>query len=641
MKVKKVKFDEQVIKIIACSGSKGEKGEKGDKGDTGEQGVQGIQGVQGPQGEAFNIYKTYSTIAEMNADKVNVEEGKFVMIVSNVEDPDNAKLYVKGSTDFVFLTDMSGATGIQGPRGEQGIQGIQGERGERGERGEKGDTGEVSLVNAENMLNMGAKTISTNGNSYQKTTTGKNLWGGFTLTKTNFGITFTYNTDGTITANGTSTGNALSMTSGDATNYLTTLSAGTYTINGGTSNVYLQVCNSAGGILANTNGNSSVSFTLSEDTNIFVRARIGENITVNNVTLYQMLETGSTASDYEPYTEKIATPNPDYPQEIETITDIKIVGKNLFGFGITAIDKTSTYRPNSSQRLTLTAGNNVNEVKFNYGSGSYCTGYFELENIDGTLDYTISFNVKENTTQFTPAVLIDTTNSTIDKLVVIVSGANGSTRVTTSDYFILNNIQLEKGLETTPYKEFKGVTIPLSTNELAKIGDISDKLNIDLDTGAVSKISNIEKVVLDGSGSFTYNSGINSIRYNGINDNLINNAIITTISNYFVGCSFDDRGILTIPRCYFESRYLQFRGGEWTSSDSFKTWLSTHNTIVYYVLETPITSQISTLSQSDIDIIKSIPANELNIIANLDTTLSSTTYLDTLIEYLRTIFVEE
>ena len=51
----------------------------------------------------------------MNADKTNVPEGKFVMITSNIDDPDNSKLYVRGADEFVFVTDLSGATGVQGP----------------------------------------------------------------------------------------------------------------------------------------------------------------------------------------------------------------------------------------------------------------------------------------------------------------------------------------------------------------------------------------------------------------------------------------------------------------------------------------------------------------------------------------------
>lgn len=113
-------------------GDTGAQGPKGDKGDTGSQGPQGIQGVQGTTGEPFSIHKTYASISAMNSDKNNVTEGKFVIISSNVEDADNAKLYVKGASDFSFVTDLSGATGIQGPQGPQGIQGVQGVKGDTG-----------------------------------------------------------------------------------------------------------------------------------------------------------------------------------------------------------------------------------------------------------------------------------------------------------------------------------------------------------------------------------------------------------------------------------------------------------------------------------------------------------------------------
>ena len=49
----------------------------------------------------------------MNADATNVPEGKFVLI-TNSNDPDDGKLYVKDSSTFNYLTTMSGATGING-----------------------------------------------------------------------------------------------------------------------------------------------------------------------------------------------------------------------------------------------------------------------------------------------------------------------------------------------------------------------------------------------------------------------------------------------------------------------------------------------------------------------------------------------
>ena len=138
------------------TGPKGDKGDKGDTGDTGPQGpqgergiqglqgIQGIQGEQGPAGKDFSIAKTYSSIAAMEADAANVEEGSFVLIASDTEDEDNAKLYVKGASAFTYLSDLSGAQGMKGEQGVQGVQGPQGEQGvqgEQGPQGEKGDTG--------------------------------------------------------------------------------------------------------------------------------------------------------------------------------------------------------------------------------------------------------------------------------------------------------------------------------------------------------------------------------------------------------------------------------------------------------------------------------------------------------------------
>ena len=117
--------------------------------DTGLQ----ARGPKGESGDPFKISKTYPSVEAMNADFNNpeVKEGNFVIInTEDVEDPDNSKLYVKGSTRFNFVTDLSGAQGIKGEKGEkgdrgeqgiQGIQGIQGQQGIQGIQGEKGNQG--------------------------------------------------------------------------------------------------------------------------------------------------------------------------------------------------------------------------------------------------------------------------------------------------------------------------------------------------------------------------------------------------------------------------------------------------------------------------------------------------------------------
>ena len=128
-------------------GIQGIQGPKGDKGDTGEQGP---KGEKGDKGDPFRIVKTYTTIEEMIADYYNMGIDTHVMIKGDVEQEDNAKLFVKATFEdpvykWVYLGDFSGATGIQGPKGDkgdQGIQGPQGEQGIQGIQGPKGDTGE-------------------------------------------------------------------------------------------------------------------------------------------------------------------------------------------------------------------------------------------------------------------------------------------------------------------------------------------------------------------------------------------------------------------------------------------------------------------------------------------------------------------
>lgn len=118
---------------------------KGQRGDAGPQGVQGIQGVRG---EGFSIDRTYSSISEMHAgfNSDGVPVNGFVLInTGNVDDEDNAKLFVKLETGYSYLTDLSGSQGIRGERGEQGVQGepgIQGIPGEKGDPGEPGAKGE-------------------------------------------------------------------------------------------------------------------------------------------------------------------------------------------------------------------------------------------------------------------------------------------------------------------------------------------------------------------------------------------------------------------------------------------------------------------------------------------------------------------
>lgn len=90
---------------------RGATGGKGDKGDTGDK------GDKGDKGDPFTIAATFASVAEMNAGYATdgVPLGAFVAIdTGNVEDEDNAKLYLKGNSGYGFITDLSGTQGLRG-----------------------------------------------------------------------------------------------------------------------------------------------------------------------------------------------------------------------------------------------------------------------------------------------------------------------------------------------------------------------------------------------------------------------------------------------------------------------------------------------------------------------------------------------
>ena len=130
-------------------GEKGDTGAQGPQGETGPQGPKGDPGIQGPKGEKgdkgdtgdpFTIARTYASISAMNAGYATdgVKVGQFVVIdTGNVEDEDNAKLYLKGSSAYSYIADLSGVTGMTGPQGAKGETGATGAPGSKWYTGDK------------------------------------------------------------------------------------------------------------------------------------------------------------------------------------------------------------------------------------------------------------------------------------------------------------------------------------------------------------------------------------------------------------------------------------------------------------------------------------------------------------------------
>ena len=388
---------------------------------------------------------------------------------------------------------------------------------------------------------------------------GKNLFKPFSFSRTNGGVSFTYDLDGSITCNGTATSQANSMLRTDATGErILTLGAGTYTVSGYTNDIRIQVAKASDGTIL-VSSNNAQTFTIEETTQVFLKANIYTGTTVNNVKIYPMIEFGSTSSEYEEYKKK------NYEIWLDN---------NLF-------DKTD-YRDNS--RINSTGGNYEEN------------GCFTARMI----------KVEPNTTYVK--------NSPTEDGYHRVAFYTG----TTTDTFISKT---ESNTFTTPatcqYLRFCGLKTELDTAqllkqnqerkiiELCKIGNYQDKIYKQDEKWYLYK--EIGKVILNGSEVWSnVNTTTNNRTYRtptvvtkGTDD------LNDIISNYFerkLGVWALNDGTSGFGRVT-DTGYLIFSMPRATIANTteFKEWLGTHNTIVYYILETPTLGEIT-----DIELIEQL-----------------------------------
>lgn len=210
--------------------------------------------------------------------------------------------------------------------------------------------------------------IDPKGNTYQKQLSGKNLLNLQNGTYSSNGITAVVE-DGKITINGTAT-----TTSFLAIPFVYEYDGSTYSISANNENTIGNTTGSGDFASVRISGetttqailgnkNATKTFTLSGTKNDFT-IRTGAGLTYNNFVIYPQLEIGQP-TDYEPYCGGQASPNLDYPQEIEVVTGdnvIKNVGKNLFN----GVVETGSYNTSTgAKQASSTLKRNVYPIKVN------------------------------------------------------------------------------------------------------------------------------------------------------------------------------------------------------------------------------------------------------------------------------------
>jgi len=323
-------------------------------------------------------------------------------------------------------------------------------------------------------------------------------------------------------------------------------------------------------------------------------------------TIYDfIINEGTTATSYEPYTGGIASPNPSYPQDIHSTGDSgsvneKVQNKNLLELqdvaqttalglhynvkdGEITIDGTS----NSSGGIEIPLKSPIAcESGINYTFSKKYSGTYSNNNFNIQLRSN-GRNIKNPTAQALPITYNDLSD-TIDAIRLYIGSG-----------FVFNNytlkLQLEQGTTATDYvaHEEQNISIPCQ-QPMRAIGEYKDTF-VKVD-GNWYERHYIGQVLLDGTENWL-TSGVANVFYI---DSITNYATSNNIpfSNCYKGVSnvsgasgmntqnnyttaFINISGSTTPRFYIKDN-------RFTSVSELKTWLSNNNVELIYVLETPV-----------------------------------------------------
>lgn len=303
---------------------------------------------------------------------------------------------------------------------------------------------------------------------------------------THNGITFTTNSDGTITANGTATGKSnfylISSDGGGALPLGEVFLSGCPS-GGGTLTYGIQCFNydGAGGIKKDTG--DGTGFTLTHVTDGFnIVIYVYSGVTLSNVVFKPMLNRGNIAHPWEPYNN----------QQRETDLQVDIAGKNLFNK-----EAAYSYNVNGVNIVQTDGGLRI----YNNTARTYACAAVKVELKPNTA-YTYSCKIASPRTKSAVGIRksLDNGNSFDPTMISgtgVVTTAQTISRTFTTDeneYYAVclfctydeeatgdttfESIQLEEGGTMTawePYHEPQSVTIPLD-EPLRGIGDVQDKI---------------------------------------------------------------------------------------------------------------------------------------------------------------------
>ena len=316
-------------------------------------------------------------------------------------------------------------------------------------------------------------------------------------------------------------------------------------------------------------------------------------------------------------TSQNGTPTPDAPVAVQTVTGenvVKICGKNLLptrdnytytnnGVTFTADGEGFTLNGTATANADFYISGAWGNRTISYGH--LTAGTYRLSVFDGSFNSMPSspFGVNiydrfgENSRSvFGSAPATANLSADRDITAVYITVRSGTTFNNERFY-----VQLEKSSTTTDFEPYQGQSYPISLGsiELCKLGDYQDSIYKSGDKWYVHKA--VGEVVLDGSETWTGQSMQYLARYQtevaGVLAPQTSTDIPDAISNYFAVMSPSAIWGLSSGAGFSivnGTDVIRIANGDTTADvASFKTWLASHPTAIYYALATPTDTEIT------------------------------------------------
>ena len=374
--------------------------------------------------------------------------------------------------------------------------------------------------------------------------------------------------------------------------------------------------------IGNTYEEISVPFTINEETTI---KRIFVQTVDDGLYTFKEIMVSTNGGVYEPYTGGQPSPNPDYPQPISVIENsLKITScnKNL----LKLIDGDF-----SSDGINANVKNGIITLNGTLTSG---ISFLKLCDFNFTFKANTIYSVSTNPSYFIEGIetrfrFATKNGDIVIKDIFFSNSSNKSTfsfkedtnvewlQIITGPNINYNNLvikpQLEEGPTATPFEQHIESVIEANLPEGEFIGKLDDtykdtlKVEYNEDDGHyhLNLYKNIRKVVLDGSETifllatfknvcrFSVENVVNSKTGSKCKSNMFvwysNQAINETFNNVdeeAIHIRADNKGLgIKINKTIV------------SSVGAFKSWLSTHNTEVYYALATPYVVDLGVVDQ--------------------------------------------